>query len=390
MLARGPRHVIRRPLTAARLLIVGAVVGATLAVSRGPAAAYPHFQLTSGTDTCGACHVAPSGGGPLSEWGRGEVGDTLARGGDGGFLHGLVTLPAWLDVTGDLRLAALVNDTGDPGGAERALFPMQAELAVHAARGAWHLVVDAGVLGAIRRSEAMTGGGPAAPWLVSSAHYVMWRPAERGAYARVGKLAVPYGLRLADHTTYVRRQLGLGLYQEPYALSAGYLGGRWDVHVTALVADPWRGPPGREVGGAALIERRAGPWVVSGSALVTDAVDERRARLGAAAARWLAPASLYALAEVDGGWQRVPTVDRAQVTAYAGLAWLPTRGVVVGGAYQLDDVELGRAGDTRHALDLWSTFMPIAHVELGLSGRYQWIGPGARAAMALLQVHYSL
>ena len=54
-----------------------AIVGGAPAAAR----AYPYFRTTSGTETCGACHVSPSGGGPLSEWGRGEAGDTLARGG---------------------------------------------------------------------------------------------------------------------------------------------------------------------------------------------------------------------------------------------------------------------------------------------------------------------
>ena len=93
---------------------------------------------------------------------------------------------------------------------------------------------------------------------------------------------------------------------------------------------------------------------------------------------------------LDGGWQRLPTLTRRQVTGHAGVAWLPARGVVIGGTYEYDDVDVGRAGDGRHGLGLWSAFMPVAHVELGLAGRYQWIGPDGRAAMALLQLHYFL
>lgn len=378
-----------RGLSAAGLVvIVSAIVGTS-----APAAAYPYFRTTSGTDTCGACHVAPSGGGPLTAWGRDETGETLARGGDGAFLHGLVALPSWLDVGGDLRLAALINDVGNVNGAEAAVFPMQAQLAVHVEGGAWHVVADAGLLGAVRADAIAVEGlgpAPAAPWLVSSAHYVMWRPDERGAYARAGKFATPFGLRLADHTAYVRRRLGFGLYEEPYALSGGYLGERWDVHATAFVSDPWRGSPERDVGGAVLAERRQGAGVASVSAQVAQRADDRRVRGGASASWWAAAAAVYALAEIDGGLQTLANDTRAQITGYGGLAWLPVRGVIVGGAYEVDDADLGRDGDTRHAFDLWSTFMPIAHVEVGLSSRYQWIGPEGRAAMILLQLHYFL
>ena len=372
---------------------LGAAAAIALASAPAPARAYPYFRTTSGTDTCGACHVSPAGGGPLTEWGRGETGDTLARGGDGAFLHGLVGLPGWLDVGGDLRLAALVNDVGDSGGAEVAAFPMQLELNARVARGAWHAVGVAGVLGSVRGDPTTVEAvapAPAAPWLVSSAHYVMWMPAERGPYARAGKFATPYGLRHADHTLYVRRRLGLGVYEEPYALSGGHVGARWDVHATAFVSDPWRGPADRDVGGALLVERRAGPWVAGLSALAVDGADERRGRLGASASWWHEPSSVQAVAELDLGWQAIAGDGRAQLTGLGGLAWLPARGVVAGAHYELDDPELGAGGDTRHALGLWSTFMPIAHVELSLAGRYQWLGPDARAATALLQLHYFL
>ncbi|HVV82128.1 MAG TPA: hypothetical protein VHE35_03585 [Kofleriaceae bacterium] len=387
---RDPPVMTRRPARSTVLALAIGVALAATAARATPAAGYPYFQLTSGNDTCSACHVSPSGGGPLTEWGRGESGDTLARGGDGAFLHGAVELPAWLDVGGDVRLAALVNDVGSANGAERALFPMQAELSVHAHGGGWHVIAAAGLLDAVRQAPVAATEQPAAPWLVSPAHYVLWRAGERGPYARAGKFATPYGLGLADHTTYVRRQPGLGLDEEPYAVSAGYLGAAWDVHATAFVSDPWRGPADREAGGAVKLERRLGPRVLQASARIGAAPDDVRARAGVSGGWWYAPASLLALVELDGGWEALPMGGRPQLTTYAGLAWLPARGVVAGTAYEHDDEDLAAGGDTRDALDLWSTFMPIAHVELGLSSRYQWIAGGGRAAMALFQVHYFL
>ena len=96
------------------------------------------------------------------------------------------------------------------------------------------------------------------------------------------------------------------------------------------------------------------------------------------------------MVEVDGGRQWLPGLARGQLAWYAGVVWLPVRGLAIGAAHELFDEDLGRGGDARQAADLWSTFLPRAHVELGLATRYQWIGPEGRAAMALLQVHYFL
>ena len=371
-----------------------AVLVGALGLAAGRAEAYPYFQSSSGTDTCGACHLSPSGGGPLSEWGRGAAGDTLARGGDGRFLHGLVELPPWLDVGGGLRLAALVNDTGNASGAEVAVFPMQAELGVRLGTGAWSVVASAGVIGAVRRPPTSETGvaptAPAVPWLGSREHYVMWRAGEQGAYVRAGKFALPYGLRDVDHTTYVRRQLGLGLGEEPYAIAAGYLGASWDVHATAFTADRWRGDRAGGRGGAVMVERRHGAWSATVDARVTAAPDDTRALVGLTAKLWREPESILWMVEVDGGRQWLAGLTRPQVASYAGLVWLPVRGLAVGLAHELFDEDLGRGGDTRHAADLWTTFLPRAHLEVGLSTRYQWIGPDGRAAMALLQLHYFL
>ena len=103
------------------------------------AAAYPQFQFSSGTTRCGQCHFAPAGTGLINDWGRGEAGDTISRGGDGAFLHGLWTPPSWVALGGDFRLASLANATGGPESPELVTFPMQADAYAH-------FVLPAGVL----------------------------------------------------------------------------------------------------------------------------------------------------------------------------------------------------------------------------------------------------
>jgi len=83
-------------------------------LASGDAAAFPQFQFSSGTTRCGQCYFAPGGTGLINEWGRGEAGDTISRGGDGAFLHGLWTPPSWVALGGDFRLVSLANATGGP------------------------------------------------------------------------------------------------------------------------------------------------------------------------------------------------------------------------------------------------------------------------------------
>ena len=112
------------------LLALGVVV-----LTARAAAAYPQFQFASGTDRCVDCHLAPAGGGLLTEGGHDELGDTLAMSGVGRALHG-APLPGWLALGADLRMAALVEDAGAEG-ARVAVFPMQVEGAARLSRGAF-------------------------------------------------------------------------------------------------------------------------------------------------------------------------------------------------------------------------------------------------------------
>ncbi|HSK03963.1 MAG TPA: hypothetical protein VK932_22070 [Kofleriaceae bacterium] len=363
-----------------------------LVVLAGEARAYPHFQLSSGSATCSQCHVGPAGGGLLTPWGQDEHGDTVARGGDGRFLHGAIELPGWLQLGGNLRFAALANDTGDSEGTELAAFPMQVDLAARVARGAWSAVAVAGLRGVVR-----SGGEARSPSLASYAisreHYVMWRPAEQGAYARAGRFAAPYGLRLVDHTAYVRRYLGFNLLEETYGVSGGWLGDAWEVHATAFASDPLQGSPRREVGGAALFEARpAHTAVVGASARVAAGEADTRLQAGAHGKLWLEGARLLLQAEVHGVRQAFDTAggDRWQLAAYAGPVVVPARGLYAGAAYQVftEDVEI--RGVVRQAVEAWLAVLPRAHLEVMATARAQRIGPAERAYLGMLQVHYAL
>ena len=57
-----------------RCLALAAIVAASLLGER-QAAAYPQWQLSTGTVRCNQCHYAPAGGGLLNNYGRDAVGE---------------------------------------------------------------------------------------------------------------------------------------------------------------------------------------------------------------------------------------------------------------------------------------------------------------------------
>jgi hypothetical protein len=367
----------------------------------GTARAYPHLQLSSGSGRCSQCHLAPAGGGLLTPWGQEERGDTVARGGDGRFLHGAIQLPGWLMLGGNLRFAALANDVGGTEGTELAAFPMQLDLAVRVAGGAWSAVAVVGARGAVRSGAPDADANPAreasspslASYAISREHYVMWRPREEGAYARAGRFAAPYGLRLADHTAYVRRYLGYNLLEETYGIGGGWIGDAWEVHATAFASDPLQGAPRREVGGAALIEARpANALIVGASARAGVGDADTRVQAGVHGKLWLPAARLLLQAELDGVRQLFDAGggDRWQIAAYVGPVYVPARGLYAGVGYQVFTEDAGVRGVTRQSVDGWIAVLPRAHVEVMVSGRAQRIGPSEHACLGMLQLHYAL
>jgi hypothetical protein len=376
-----------------------AAVGVLFALA-APAAAYPQFQLSSGSARCSQCHISPTGGGLLTQWGTAESGDTLTPGGDGRFLHGLVTLPEWLQLGGDFRVAALANDVGSTDGTEFAAFPMQADVGAAIKSGALRLVGYLGARGRVRSgaptstdsSGSMVESPSLASYFISREHYVMYQPDEAaGIYVRAGRFAAPYGLRLADHTAYVRRYLGYNLLEETYGIGVGYLADAVEIHATGFVYDPLQGGPRKEVGGAVLVEMQPGDAVIGFSARASKASTDTRLQAGAHAKLWIENAKLLVQGEIDGVHQSFDAGGaRNQLAAYVGPVLIPTKGLYTGVAYQAFAEDLAVHSVLHQGIDAWASYLPRAHFEIMLNARGQRIGPQEHAYLAMLQLHYYL
>ncbi len=351
--------------------------------------AYPQFQFSSDTAACNLCHYAPAGGGMLTEWGRDEAADTLSRGGNGQALHGLVELPDWLDMGGDLRLASALKDNGDIQGTRFLGFPMQADLRLRVQKDALFVQAVAGLRGKARHSSVPAGSlreeAGALSLLVSREHYIGYRADGSKNTYRAGRFYAPYGLRLPDHTSYTRRYLGFNIMQENNAEN--------ETHLSAHISDPILGPDTSELGITAMHERRGESSATGASLRATRSDSHMRVLAGTHYKKWLSGPKLMLMAELDGAFQRLNNPDKTnlfQLAGYVGPVWFPTKGVSTSVAYEIYDEDVRVKHVERQALSTWVSFLPRAHYEVFALGRAEKIGARNEVYTAMLQLHYYL
>jgi hypothetical protein len=183
--------------------------------------AFPEM-VRMGYVNCTACHVSPSGGGLLTDYGRSaasEVLSTWAYSKEELVGHGLLPeTPAWLKVGGDVRSIQIYVDT--PRDTTKSFFPMQADLETGLNFGRLWLVQAFGVQGG-------PDGAPYKGQFMSHHFYALYNLSDE-AYIRAGKYFIPYGITLPDHTSFVRRNLGFDENQENYNLDVGTIGENWN------------------------------------------------------------------------------------------------------------------------------------------------------------------
>lgn len=387
-----------------RLVVLGAAFAAVSAP--GIASAYPQWQFSSGSARCTQCHFSPAGGGLVTGYGRDKAGEELSTfEGNGAFLHGAVELPGWLALGADLRAAYMQHDPGDTLGAEKLLFPMQADVYARASfTDAISASVTAGVRGQARKSPGPVDAADYQPVpasrFVSREHYLMWRPATLGPYVRAGRFYAPYGLRLAEHNSYIRRDMGFNILEETYGLSGGAVNKEWEYHVTAFLPDYVQSTgQQKESGAAAMIEYRTGDSSAIGA--------QGRAGLGDGSGRYAVGGvgKLYVeriktlfmgelnfvhrtfSAGSEGARTPVPT---QQLVGFLGTTYFPYRGVMLNAFLEHSQSSIGVRDSAIDGVTGQVNWFPYPHIELLLLGRYQKPAGQNPAQTAMLQLHYYL
>jgi hypothetical protein len=377
-----------------------AAVAVLFGVGERSARAYPQWQLSSGAARCNQCHYAPAGGGLINSYGRDAVGDQLSSfGGDGAFLHGVVTLPSWLAIGGDFRGAFVAQDVQDPAGPTVAFFPMQADLAARVALPAGFSVEAVGGLrGQVRSPDLLVPIQNFQPvdtsQLISREHYLMWEPEAIGPYLRVGRFYAPYGLRLAEHILYINRDLGYDELEETYNVSGGFVYPDAELHLTAFAPDFVRHIGSDEKGFAAYLETRFHDDTIAlaGQMRLASSPGLSRWMTGAVGKGYVERLHLLLLSEidvVDNVYTDLGDYSRTQLVGAGGFTLFPAAGVMITVLGERNQVDV-MINDAYSAGTLLVNWFPYAHLELQLMARVQ-VPTGGRAANTFFaQLHYFL
>jgi len=366
-----------------------------LLLDSGTAKAYPQFQFSTDTKRCDLCHYSPAGGGLIKSYGRDAAGEEISMAGNGDFLHGAWTPPDWLDLGMDYRGATIIKDD-ELTGSRTAIFPMQFDLYTRAKLADR---VSFNMIAGFRGQARTTDNDSVIKRLVSREHFVMWKPRGKSkAYLRVGRFFAPYGLRLPDHTSYIRRYLGFHSLEETYNISYGSVKGDREYHMTAFAPTPdFLGSGTKAFGYAGYYEKRIRDGTAAWGAQVKVAVspDDVSYMAGGVGKMWLAKAKLLLLGELNAGFQTFDADGadgRPQLAGYLGLTYFPMKGLMLGTAVERYTSDLSIKGTERDSVNLSVQLFPYAHIELMLIGKFEFQGSkfGDAAKLGMFQFHYYL
>jgi hypothetical protein len=193
------------------LLVVAGVLLVLLTPSRADAYTWMIRHSYTG---CGVCHADPSGGEVLTPYGRaqsdlllrmrwdGKKADEAEPSGAAGFI-GLVDLPPSVMLGGSARMASTMKQ-----GALR-VFPMQMDLYGQFRVGSFFAGGNVGLgyvdVGSPHARSAQVTAGQGKDFNLLSRNHYLGMDFENGAYtARLGRLNLPFGIRIPEHTMWVR------------------------------------------------------------------------------------------------------------------------------------------------------------------------------------------
>ncbi len=226
-------------------------VMASLALLATPAAvsAYPQY-IAKGYTNCGTCHYSPTGGGLLNSYGHASAEAAIPDVWPVGAVASLRQTIAKNDVTGfdEHGRAALQWDVG----VDTRLLFLRTPQAANAPPEwtAIPMLVEAGAVLALGRVLAygtVTPRRPLAPgaaWNAFSREHWLQVKLDGAWSLRAGRLVLPFGLRIPDHTEYTREDFGFDKYDQTYAVEVDDSAEDRLLSVAIfagdLVEDPWR------------------------------------------------------------------------------------------------------------------------------------------------------
>lgn len=183
---------------------------ASLTFTALPARAFVE-NVTHGYVNCTACHISPTGGGLLTEYGRSLSRELMSTWGWTGAedpLFGLAKNSDRVLIGGDIRHVQTYLENAERKQGRNFLMQQNAELGLHWGKTWW--------VGAFGTQEGPRGT-PDKGHFLSERHYALWETSD-DTRLRVGKFRLGFGLQDPNHTRATKAPFGFGSNSETYAL----------------------------------------------------------------------------------------------------------------------------------------------------------------------------
>lgn len=349
----------------------------------GDAEAFP--QLTRHNYfNCTTCHVSPSGGGDLTEYGRGLSGELLSmrtRENEAKPFWNLVPDSSVITPSAFVRVLQFYTDSDASREAKAIL--MQLDLGASIKAG------PVTAVGSVGRRRIAPAGAPVEHQIFSRTHYLLYS-AENGINARAGKFLVGYGLNHPNHNLFIRRDTGLGNDTERYNAELSYLGDGFSILGTAIFG------PGadhhsrsKEEGGTLSVNKSIGESSRLGASYYKASSQTLDREL----------AGLYGVMAYTEKLYSQFELDRLQITATRNsrtgfifshqLGWEVVQGITPYLEQQWEKLDLNKSSTIAYVYALGANFYPRPHFEItAAAGReHRRVFPTTFFAYAMLNLY---
>ncbi|MCF7903373.1 MAG: hypothetical protein K9M19_08100 [Candidatus Marinimicrobia bacterium] len=351
--------------------------------------ATPRFALETGS-TCITCHANPTGGGMRNDYGQGfaidEIPMDLASDWAAPWPGGFVT--DWLRVGAEFRVQALNYQAAD-GSRKSPLFAMQSD-----------------IYGQILMNDQVdvvfkTGLDPA---YATPEFWLRLLQSESDNYIRAGRFQPNYGLRLDDHTAYIRggdlrlSQSGFGsaglsfspMTPKPTAVEVGFFPGSHFQFTASLANRFIKGASPAYGFNESLGEKNFAiqggywtEWGPIGVAVFGNFMQEDEITL--AGSHWgLTWLNFTWLGEVDWAMDYITAGQNSQAV-FQELTYTLLQGLAVSGRYEHFDPDLSSASGSLSRVDVGLNLFPTSFGEIQFHLRWPMVEQNGEISTAPMQ-----
>jgi len=320
---------------------------------------------------CGDCHINPTGGGMRNQHGREVMLDLLPMvKEDHAEFEEMIHWGKNVAIGGDFRFMYIHSQKESTAAIKNAFFPMQTDLYI-AVSPTDHLTLylQDGV------------GGP-------RDYFGLIQKLPYNAYLKFGRFIPPYGLKLDDHTSFIREKLLLGVSDQDSGVEAGFSDGYFFGHAAVINGKPGATSDDNDTKGFSGTAGLRSPYATTGGSYYANrGLDNERNHAGG-----------YAMAHVWrfswlGEWDMVRVVDLNLGTRMTGsvmyqeLDFSPADGVVLKAKYDRYDPDRDTSNDELQRVTAGADFYPYPYTEVSAQYRRNLERPALQNDQWLVLMH---